>query len=535
MEKRVFNVSGDCKPNLHYMVDITSKLEQIRAMVDKGQYFAINRARQFGKTTTLRALNRYLRHDYYPISMDFQTFGAGEFENENIFALSFARSFLRILKRVFDPEERKRTEAVRNLENIVEAENPRFRLQRLFEELSDICGAADKPVVLMIDEVDSASNNQVFLDFLAQLRAYYIDRDVQPTFWSVILAGVYDVKNIRQRIRPEEAHKVNSPWNIAADFKVEMSFSKEEIEGMLRQYENDWHTGMDMEKIAGLLYDYTSGYPFLVSRLCKIIDEDVSREKLFYSKSSAWTEAGFHEALRMLIAEKNTLFESLTGKLTGDTELNGMLQALLFNGKSIVYNADDPAIDMAVMLGFVKNHHGNMVIANRIFETRLYNMYLSAGELQRQEIYKASLLDKSQFIVSGHLNMRRVLEKFVEHFDELYHDSDENFVEEIGRKFFLLYLKPIINGTGNYYIETRTRSLGRTDVIVDYCGQQFVIELKIWHGNEYHMRGERQLLGYLEDYHIDKGYMLSFNFNKKKQIGVREIVIGDKILIEAVV
>ncbi len=142
-----------------------------------------------------------------------------------------------------------------------------------------------------------------------------------------------------------------------------------------------------------------------------------------------------------------------------------MLQALLFNGKSIVYNADDPATDMAVMLGFVKNHHGNVVIANRIFETRLYNMYLSAGELQRQEIYKASLLDKSQFIVSGHLNMRRVLEKFAEHFDELYHDSDETFVEEVGRKYFLLYLKSIINGTGNYHIETRTRSLGRTDVI----------------------------------------------------------------------
>ena len=29
--------------------------------------------------------------------------------------------------------------------------------------------------------------------------------------------------------------------------------------------------------------------------------------------------------------------------------------------------------------------------------------------------------------------------------------------------------------------------------------------------------------------------MLSFNFNKKKQIGVKEIVLGDKVLVEAVV
>ena len=51
----------------------------------------------------------------------------------------------------------------------------------------------------MIDEVDSASNNQVFLDFLAQLRAQYIERDIQPTFRAVILAGVYDVKNLRRK------------------------------------------------------------------------------------------------------------------------------------------------------------------------------------------------------------------------------------------------------------------------------------------------------------------------------------------------
>ena len=60
----------------------------------------------------------------------------------------------------------------------------------LFESLSGICEAADKPIVLMIDEVDSAANNQVFLDFLAQLRAQYMERDLQGAFQSVILAGV---------------------------------------------------------------------------------------------------------------------------------------------------------------------------------------------------------------------------------------------------------------------------------------------------------------------------------------------------------
>ncbi len=96
-------------------------------------------------------------------------------------------------------------------------------------------------------------------------------------------------------------------------------------------------------------------------------------------------------------------------------------------------------------------------------------------------------------------------------------------------------MRPIINGIGNYYIESRTRNMERTDVIVDYGGEQFVIELKIWRGNAYNERGEKQLTDYLDYYHLKKGYMLSFNFNKKKEIGVKELVLGDKLLVEAVV
>ena len=68
-----------------------------------------------------------------------------------------------------------------------------------------------------------------------------------------------------------------------------------------------------------------------------------------------------------------------------------------------------------------------------------------------------------------------------------------------------------------------------------YLGEQFIIELKIWHGREYNERGERQLTDYLEYYHKDKGYMLSFNFNKEKKIGVKEITVCGKTIVEAVV
>lgn len=75
----------------------------------------------------------------------------------------------------------------------------------------------------------------------------------------------------------------------------------------------------------------------------------------------------------------------------------------------------------------------------------------------------------------------------------------------------------------------------RTDVIVDYAGEQFIVEMKIWHGNEYHERGKQQLAEYLDYYRQEKGYMLSFNFNKKKEIGMKTVRVGDKVVVEAVV
>lgn len=73
------------------------------------------------------------------------------------------------------------------------------------------------------------------------------------------------------------------------------------------------------------------------------------------------------------------------------------------------------------------------------------------------------------------------------------------------------------------------------DIVIDYLGERYVIELKIWHGTAYHEKGEKQLLDYLDAYHLNTGYMLIYNFNQKKQSGIRHVNLGEKKIIEAVV
>ena len=182
------------------------------------------------------------------IWLDFQALGSASYENENIFSLSFLELFFRELKRVHADKRQEMKDCMAEIQK-VRREHPRkFDLMELFGQLLEICRTSEKPVVLMIDEVDSASNNQVFLDFLAQLRNYFLERDIKGvvTFQSVILTGVYDIKNLKRKIRPDESYKTNSPWNIAADFTLDMSLSRDGIAGMLAEYEKDYHTGMDI-------------------------------------------------------------------------------------------------------------------------------------------------------------------------------------------------------------------------------------------------------------------------------------------------
>ena len=52
--------------------------------VDRKKYFMINRGRQYGKTTTLRALAEYLKDDYVVMALDFQAIGAEKFANAEL-------------------------------------------------------------------------------------------------------------------------------------------------------------------------------------------------------------------------------------------------------------------------------------------------------------------------------------------------------------------------------------------------------------------------------------------------------------------
>lgn len=93
------------------------RIEKIKRLyVDKGKYFIINRGRQYGKTTTLMALEQYLKNDYMVIFLDFQKMSDESFENGKNFARSFVKNFI-------DVVSEKQKEAVSNtIDELLKAE-----------------------------------------------------------------------------------------------------------------------------------------------------------------------------------------------------------------------------------------------------------------------------------------------------------------------------------------------------------------------------------------------------------------------------
>jgi hypothetical protein len=405
------------------MVPIDRQVEAAAQLIEDGLYFCINRGRQYGKTTTLAFLEKYLQEKGVAVfSISFEGLPDSAYESLETLLAATVEAMGQPIKWVGIPNIQ--ASSLQMLTELYEQHNKSLELHVFKDLVTSLCYS--NRCVLIIDEVDAAGNHESFIKFLGLLRDMFLKRDEIPTLLSVILAGVYDIKNLKLKIRPEEQHRYNSPWNIAAPFDTDMSLHADGIAQMLADYAEEHKTSFDCQAVGQMIYDYTSGYPFLVSRLCQIIDE----------KQMTWDKEGVLAAVREILVERNTLFDDLIKKLDQFPQLHDLLKHIIFSGEQVPYSSDERYLQIAAMFNFIKNVKGMVAICCRLMETRLCNLFIN--EEKFSDIYKQGQLSKSQFIHDGQLDMRRVIERFSDHFNQTFRPGhDDRFVEDNGRKLFL--------------------------------------------------------------------------------------------------
>lgn len=180
-----FNTTGTCRPDEHYMVDITERVAVIREMVARGDYFCINRGRQYGKTTTLETISNRLSDEYCIFPISFEIVSDITFADEEKLYAMFVWLLVQQFKWV--PLIGLDQEVGNEIKSFHDTHKERCTEAELSELISTICYRNKKPIVLLIDEVDQAGNHNAFLKFpygasgFCHYRYAYYDRNLhQP-------------------------------------------------------------------------------------------------------------------------------------------------------------------------------------------------------------------------------------------------------------------------------------------------------------------------------------------------------------------
>ncbi len=504
---KIFNITGKCNAEKHYMADISKKLEYTFTMVERGDYFIINRPRQYGKTTILFAIEERVmqEQDYIVFNITFEGLNEKSFENEERF-ISFFTNLL-----IENNVENQYVPKKELNDAIAEVDNP-----TLNNIIKSICKKINKKIILIIDEVDKSTNNQLFLGFLGALRASYLNRERSHAFHSVILAGVHDVKSLKLKLRPNEEEKLNSPWNIAADYNVNMNLQIDEIKPMLADYCQERGVAMNIDKMAEHLFYYTSGYPFLVSKLCKMLDEELLPNK----EKKEWTETGLERTVQQLLKHDNTNFENVFKNLENNPALYRMTEQILMNRSYYEFSYINPTVKLGILHGILKNGDG-VKIHNIIYEELIYE-YMSS-KARTALLLDTDIARSTYELPNKILDMERVLIEFQTFMKEQYSKKDRDFLEKHGRLVFLAFLRPILAGAGYDFKEVQISEERRLDVVITYYDKKYIAEMKIWRGEKAHKEGIKQLVDYLNKNNQERGYLIIFDHSEVKEWSIKRI------------
>ena len=179
LKKKRFNVAGNCYADVHYMMDISAKMEKVMELIEYGDYFTISRPRQYGKTTLLFNIEDTLKNseEYFPIFLNFQGLDQKADSSDGSFSL-FVKNL--ILKNI------KTNDTV--LYEKVKEEQVNDTLE-LSNFITNLVTHSNKKIILLIDEVDASSNYTPFLKFLAVFKEIfkkYLNKEWIEEFESII-------------------------------------------------------------------------------------------------------------------------------------------------------------------------------------------------------------------------------------------------------------------------------------------------------------------------------------------------------------
>ena len=511
---KYFNTAGPIRAEDHYCLSPLDRInkKEILELINQKKYFILHAPRQTGKTSSLFALRDCLNQSkqYYCIYVNVEDAQAArERVLEGIRTILYKilhqiqyyhKDLLPAFQSAFKDSEQISGEAALGI------------------VLGRFCQNLDKPLVLLIDEIDSLIGDTL-ISVLRQLRGGYPDRP-KGFPQTMVLCGLRDVRDYRIHSDKDKAIITGgSAFNVKAKSLRLGDFSVEDIKNLYLQHTEA--TGQVFEAdVFPYVWILTEGQPWLVNALA--YDACFELEK---DRTKPITQQHIEQAKDNMISRRDTHIDILIDKLSED-RVRRVIDPILYSDKdSEELNAND--VSYVIDMGLIKQKEGKFQVSNAIYREIIPRelTYTSQYTMEQNVLW---------YMEDGILKMDKLLERFQEFFRENSEVWLERFAyKEAGPHLLLMaFLQRNINGGGKI---NREYGLGmkRIDLLVEYLGVKYALELKIRYNNKTKEDGLKQLAMYMDKSGASVGHLVIFDRQPEKswEEKIYKEVINDKIIV----
>lgn len=336
---RFFNNSGPVNQVDHFCVPPMKRLDsnKVWQLILQKKYFLIRGPKQSGKTSYLLALAKLLNQKGYAKCLYINVEclrGTEEDLKESMRSLLFE-----ISSRARDNFGDDYLEDL--VTGILDKRGP---FQALNELLTQWSKRSDKPIVLLVDEIDTLQGT-ILTSFLSQIRAGY---DKRPELFpqSIIFCGTHDV--------------IEKQFNIK-DATLKISFlSRVDLNEMVAAYCSKRRVEIDPEAVERI-WEYSSGQPWIVSTLCgELFHEIVPAKGL---KRVSAVQVG--EAIDNVLAKKGNHIEYLVAQLKSERVKKCLIPVL--TGGALIEGVQESDLGYIEELGIL--HIGRVIdVSNGLYK-----------------------------------------------------------------------------------------------------------------------------------------------------------------------
>ncbi len=469
--KKKFNSSGPNNPERHYTLNRSLLIEQGKELVEDSLYFTLFAPRQSGKSTFFKMLGEQLKTEGYKVC----------YTNFEYFQKTGEASFLADLA----IEMRKAWE--------IEIDNSDFTT--LAQSIKQV---DNQKLVLVVDEVEGI-NTEYLNTFLHTIRGLYHSRDAHG-LKSVILVGVQNITGVMQG--------AVSPFNINEELEVPY-FTEAEILELLAMHETE--TGqLFSPKVKERICYMTAGQPGLVNGFAGSLVQLFPDVPVFEFEHYLKVETNY------IALKINKNVSNIVEKAKNHRKF---VEQLLFDETPRKFMIQEERIKELTVNGIITyNKEHNIVFGVPLYRKCLHAAFAAPLNGESEEIME-NLVIADYFLPNKQLNIDKIIRDYqiyakrrgFRYFMEQDEKGNMTGLKEAALVYsFETYIQSFLMVLdGKSYLEPHV-ALGRSDLIVNIQGNEFVIEAKIFYNAKQFEDGKQQLAYYIKGLNLTEGVYLVF-------------------------